>query len=93
MDSGLQQLASVRHLRVGELGLQLSQVFQGIRILFGAVERGAEEQIGVVEQVGLRGGCQKTTEYGQGLFSLIRIATTEAPFSPALADTLTVLGE
>ena len=73
MDSGLQQLASVRHLRVGELGLQLSQVFQGIRIVFGAVERSAEKQIGVVEQVGLRGGCEKTTEYGQGLFSLIRI--------------------
>lgn len=27
------------------------------------------------------------------LFSLIRIATTEAPFSPGLADTLTVLGK
>jgi glutamyl-tRNA synthetase len=27
------------------------------------------------------------------LFSLIRIATTQAPFSPALADTLHVLGK
>lgn len=75
------QLKKIEH---SELKTMLEQAKTALESSDFSVEDLTKHLNDLLEQTGQKPGV---------LFSLIRIATTQAPFSPALADTLHVLGK
>ena len=78
---GNKQLKKFEH---AELKALLTQARDTIAPSNFTVEDLTEKLNGLLELTGQKPGI---------LFSLIRIASTQAPFSPGLADTLSVLGQ
>lgn len=78
---GNKQLKKFEHAELKELLQQARDVIAASNF---TVEDLTEKLNGLLEVTGQKPGV---------LFSLIRIATTQAPFSPGLADTMSVLGQ
>jgi len=78
---GNKQLKKFEH---GELKKLLEQARESLT----ASDFSAEDLVGRLNQL-----LETTGQKPGVLFSLVRIATTEAPFSPSLAETLAVLGK